>query len=203
MTSVKQLRSELEQRQGRQQQIQKNLDDADSRLSNYTHSLQRHEEAREVLREVGLKTQQALAFHVSDITSLALEAVFKNAYELKVDFVQRRNKTECDLLFKRNENEVSPMDAAGGGAVDVAAFALRVASWSMQRPRTRPVIILDEPMRFLSPDLQPKASDMLQELSQKLGLQFIIVTHEEELTQQVDKVFEVLKKGGVTNVRTS
>jgi DNA repair exonuclease SbcCD ATPase subunit len=95
------------------------------------------------------------------------------------------------------------MDAAGGGAVDVAAFALRVASWSMQRPRTRPVIILDEPMRFLSPDLQPKASDMLQELSQKLGLQFIIVTHEEELTQQVDKVFEVLKKGGVTNVRTS
>ena len=92
------------------------------------------------------------------------------------------------------------MDASGGGAVDVAAFALRVASWSMQHPRSRATIILDEPMRFLSTDLQPKASEMLKQLSEKLGLQFIIITHEEELADEADKVFEIRQRKGVSEV---
>lgn len=199
--TIKELRSEVDRRRGQQKQTQKNLQEAKSRLASKKTSLQRHEEAREVLRETGLKTQQALAFHVSDITSLALQSVFDDPYDLKVDFVQRRNKTECDLLFERDGNLVDPMQASGGGAVDVAAFALRVASWSMQRPRTRPVIVLDEPMRFLSTGLQPKASDMLRQLSERLGLQFIIVTHEEELTEKADKIFEVRKHKNITKVK--
>lgn len=198
---VSDLRSELDQRRGEQRQTQKNLQETRSRLSDHKESKQRHEEAREVIRKVGLKTQQALAFHVSDITSLALQSVFEDPYDLIVDFVKRRNKTECDLYFERNGNRLDPMQASGGGAVDVAAFALRVASWSMQRPRTRSVIILDEPMRFLSTGLQPKASDMFRQLSEKLGLQFIIVTHEEELTEQADKIFQVTKPGKITKVK--
>ncbi len=150
-----------------------------------------HEEARELLREIGLKTQQQLQYHISDITSLALSAVFDDPYELKVSFEKRRNKTECDLLFVRNENEVDPMESAGYGAVDVAALALRTASWSMKHPRSLPVIILDEPMKHLSADRQPYASQMLKELSTKLGIQFIIVTHEDELVHYADKTYKV------------
>lgn len=32
---------------------------------------------------------------------------------------------------------------------------------------------------------------MIKEISNKLGIQFIIVTHEETLTEAADKVFEV------------
>ena len=85
-------------------------------------------------------------------------------------------------------------------AVDVAAFALRVASWSMERPRSRPVLIMDEPLRFLSTDHQEKASVMIKEISQKLGIQFIIVTHETILASYADKVFETKIKKGVTTV---
>jgi len=199
---VSDLRSELDRRQGQKQQTEENLEEAKSRLAQYKQKMERHEEAREVLRTVSLKTQEALAFHISEITSLALQSVFEDPYDLVVDFVQRRNKTECDLLFERNGNQVNPMDASGGGAVDVASFALRVASWSMQRPRTRPVIVLDEPMRFLSTDLQPKAAQMFEQLSEKLGLQFIIVTHEEELTERANKVFDVSKPGKITKVES-
>ena len=200
MQSVKQLRSEVDRRRGQEKQVKQNLTEAQDRLESHQQKQELHEQAREVLRETGLKTQQALAFHVSDITSLALQSVFEDPYDLVVDFVQRRNKTECDLYFERNGDYMEPMEASGGGAVDVAAFALRVASWSMQRPRTRPVIVLDEPMRFLSTDLQPKASEMLKQLSERLGLQFIIVTHEQELTNQADKIFQVSKPGDKTKV---
>ena len=162
------------------------------------------EEANEIMKEVALKTQEQLEYHVSDITSLALESVFENeAYNLVVRFIQRRNKTECDLLFERDEEEIDPLNASGGGAVDVAAFALRIAMWSMESPKSRNVIILDEPFRFLSKDRQDRASQMLKELSEKLGIQFIIVTHEDTLTQYADKTFVVSKKKGISKVITS
>lgn len=200
MPSLTTLRNTLERKRGQQEQIQNNITDAEEKLARLKINLQHHEEARELIKQVGLKTQETLAFHISDITSLALQAVFDDPYDLIVEFVERRNKTECDLLFEKDGNRINPIDASGGGVVDVASFALRVASWSMNHPRNRNTIILDEPMRFLSTDLQPKASQMLKQLSEKLGLQFIIITHEEELTAEADKVFVVSQSKDISKV---
>ena len=198
---IQTLRNRLEQQKGQKLQIEKNLETAKADFRNNQRSLRRHEQAREIVREVGLKTQSQLSFHISDITSSALEAVFVDPYELKVEFVQRRNKTECDLSFVRGDLEIDPIEASGVGAIDVAAFALRIASWSMMRPRTRNTIILDEPFRYLSENYQEQASLMLKELSQKLGLQFIIVTHEQVLTEHADKIFEVSIKKGISIIK--
>ena len=191
--TIQDLRNKLEQQKGQKQQVERALSTVQSELRESNRSLRRHEQAKEIIREVGLKTQQQLQFHISDIASLALEAVFPDPYTLSVEFVQRRNKTECDLSFTRGENKIDPLEASGGGAVDIAAFALRIASWSMNHPKTRNVIILDEPFRFLSEDMQEQASTMLKEISERLGIQFIIVTHEQTLTEYADKVFEVKK----------
>lgn len=190
MSNISQLRQRLEQQKGQRLQIEKDLKSTQTELEDKSYELQWHEQAREVIREVGLKTQQQLQVHISDITSLALEAVFDDPYELKVEFVQRRNKTECDLLFVRDGNEAKPLDASGVGAVDVASFALRIASWTMARPRTRNTIILDEPFKCLSDDYQEKASTMLKEISQRLGIQFIIITHNETLASYADRTFQ-------------
>ncbi len=200
--TVQNLRNRLEQQKGQKAQIEKTLIILQNTLIAAKHSLRRHEQAREVIREVGLKTQQQLSFHISDITSLALEAVFNDPYELKVEFVQRRNKTECDLLFVRGDMEVDPIESSGVGAVDVAAFALRIASWSMTNPHTRNVIILDEPFKHLSVDLQDRASAMIKEISEKVGLQFIIVTHDPTLASYADRVFEVKIKNGISFVKS-
>lgn len=196
--NVKSLRSKVDSLRGQQKQVAKNLKESEERLDIYKSDLYNHEKAREVIKEAALKTQEALAFHISDITSLALQAVFPEPYSLDVQFVQRRNKTECDLFFKRDDAEMDPMLASGGGPVDVASFALRVASWSMQNPSSRSIIVLDEPMRFLSTDLQPKASEMIKELSEKLGIQFIIITHEEELTNEADKIITTKIRNRIT-----
>lgn len=199
-TLIKDLRTQLERQKGQQLQIKNTIALTNRAVKEKKRDLSRHEKAREIIREVGLKTQQQLSFHISDITSLALEAVFADPYKLVVDFVQRRNKTECDLYFDRDGNRMEPLSASGGGAVDVASFALRIASWSMQRPKSRNVIILDEPLRFLSANHQEQASQMIKEVSEKLGIQFIIITHEPILASYADKVFETKIKKGITEV---
>jgi DNA repair exonuclease SbcCD ATPase subunit len=201
---IQDLRNKFERRKGRRDQIEITVSNLTERLSETKQDLRRHDEAREILRTVGLETQRQLQYHISDITSLALEAVFDDPYELVAEFVERRNKTECDLYFSRRESRVDPLDASGGGAVDVASFALRIAAWSMTHPRRRNVIILDEPMKFLdtSTDRIMKASQMLKEISTRLGLQFIIVTHEDTLTEYADRVFRVRQsKNGVSHVK--
>jgi DNA repair exonuclease SbcCD ATPase subunit len=201
MKKIEDFRRKLERQKGELQGIEKSIHQAKDKIIWIRKDLRRHEQAREIIREVGLKTQQQLQYHISDITSLALEAVFSDPYELVAEFVQRRNKTECDLYFQRDGDRMDPLSASGGGAVDVAAFALRIASWSMQKPRSRSTIILDEPMRFLSADRQEKASQMLKEISKKLHIQFIIITHEEALTEHADNIFQVTIKKGKSNVK--
>jgi len=199
--SLQLLRNKLEQQKGQKQQIENAIQTLKQSLIEIRRNLNRHEQAREIVRTVGLETQRQLQYNISDITSLALEAVFPDPYELKVEFVERRNKTECDLKFVRGDMEIDPLTASGVGAVDVAAFALRIASWSMARPRTRNVIILDEPFRFLSENYQDQASQMLKELSTKLGIQFIIVTHEMTLASYADRTFEVSIYKGISKVK--
>lgn len=201
MSAITTLRNSLERKKGQKYLLEKTIKETQVTLIQNKRSLRHHEQARELIREAGLKTQESLSYHISEITSLALEAVFDDPYTLEVEFIQRRNKTECDLYFSRDGNRVDPMDASGGGTVDIASFALRIASWSMLHPRLRNTIILDEPLKNLSAEYQEKGSMMLKEISKKLGIQFIIVTHEEMLASYADRTFLVDIRKGVSKIK--
>jgi DNA repair exonuclease SbcCD ATPase subunit len=201
MSELQSIRNQLEQRKGKRQETERLIQSCRQSLRDKAKDFRRHEQAKEVINQVGLKTQNQLSFHISEITSLALNAVFPDPYSLTAEFVQRRNKTECDLYFVRGDEKVDPLSAAGGGAVDVASFALRIASWSMQRPRSRNTIILDEPYKHLSTNLLPQAGVMLKQIADKLQLQIIMVTHSEELVDSADKVFEVSIRKGISSVK--
>ena len=189
--SLQILRSVLDQRKGKRDQILENLKNVKKKIKDNQKELIICEQALEVVKVVGLETQRSLQYHVSGITSLALESVFEDPYKLTMEFVERRNKSECDLFFEKGGDRVDPLSSSGGGAVDIAAFALRIASWSMKSPRNRPVMVLDEPLKNLDVDRQTKGSEMIKEVAEKLGIQFIIVTHEEALTDAADRVFKV------------
>lgn len=191
---IKDIRSRYEQMRGQEALLQKEKTKASHTVRKLQRELEHYEMALEVIKSVGLLTQQQLQFHIADIVTMALAAIFEDPYQMSVEFVERRNKTECDLMFIKDEELIKPIDASGGGTVDVAAFGLRIASWAMQRPRSRNTIILDEPMRFLSEDKQEQASALIKQLSEKLNLQFIIITHEPTLTIHADRIFTTSKR---------
>ena len=208
MSSITQIRQKLEQRKGQRSEVEQTITDNVQAVKDQERSLRRHEEAREIIRVVGQKTQNQLSFHIKDITSLAMEAVFNNPYALAMEFVNRRNKTECDLYFERDGNRVEPLDGGGGGAADVAAFALRVASWSLQRPHTRNVLLLDEPFKHLKGENENRrVLEMLRKISQELKMQIIMVSDErisrEATIEATDRLFEVSIRNGISKITVS
>jgi predicted ATP-dependent endonuclease of OLD family len=197
---IQTLRKCIERKKGQQNQLQIDLQAAKTEKEHITGEIINTETAQAIIQTVAQKTQEELEYRLSEIVSLALTAVFEDPYKLKVLFVIRRNKTECDLLFEKNGEIFDPISSSGGGAIDVAAMALRITIWSLTQPKPRNVLILDEPFRFLSKEYQIKASTMLSEISKKLKLQIIMVSHSESLIEGANKVFRIAIKKGVSNI---
>lgn len=145
--------------------------------------------AREVLQLVSAAVQQQAHARIAAIVSRCLEAVFEEPYTFQIQFERKRGKTEARLVFVRDGMEIDPMNASGGGVVDVAAFALRVSCMLLAKPPVRRLMILDEPFRFVSTEYRERVRLLLEALSEELGIQFIVVTHMTEL--QMGKVIEL------------
>ena len=141
------------------------------------------------IQMVAEKTQKQLIFQLTEIVDLALSSIYKEHYEFKIDFVQKRGKTEAEIYFLKNSKRRKFLKGSGGGVADVASFALRLALWSLKK--TEKTIILDEPFKYLDKKRQEKAGEMLILLSNELGIQFIVVSHEDAIINTADKVFKV------------
>jgi DNA repair exonuclease SbcCD ATPase subunit len=192
----------IAQATGAKKQIQKSLETVTVQNKQCVKKLKYLEQAQAFLQKVAQDTQEQLKIHVEDIVQLALDAIFPDKYTFEIQFNIAYGKTTAELVFisKQSGHIVDPMIASGGGVVDVCSFALRLACWTLSRGIDK-VIILDEPFRFLSKNLQERAGTLLKELSNRLDIQIILTTHLDALIDASDKTINVrLDKNGVSQI---
>lgn len=139
------------------------------------------QEALSIAQNVAQEVQEQAHKKIADIVTRSLKAVFDDAYTFKIQFEQKRGRTEANLLFERDGLNVDPMSASGGGVIDVAAFALRLSCLMLSRPGLRRLLVMDEPFRFVSVNYRDRLRDLVVKLADELDVQFIIVTHAQEL----------------------
>lgn len=187
--SIEAYSNKLERAIGKRDHIKSQVDSMNKNLVTLNERKENIEKAQVFLQDIAQKTQEQLRYHIEDIVQLCLDIVFPDKYKFNMIFEVKRGKTEAKLVFMDDGEEVDPMEASGGGVVDVAALALRIAAWSLSK--TDNVIVFDEPFRFISNDKQALAASVLKELSKTLNLQFIIVTHRPEIIDVADAVFNV------------
>jgi DNA repair exonuclease SbcCD ATPase subunit len=140
------------------------------------------EEAVDVLLTASRYIHDRLQYRISSIVTKALQTVFDDPYTFKLVFGTRGDKTfEVSFVLERDGEEYDPLTACGGGVVDVLSYALRLSCLLISHPAPDKVLILDEPFRCVSRDLQPRVREVLDNVSKELGVQHIIITHEEGL----------------------
>ncbi len=156
-------------------------------------------EALKVLQKVAVATQEALDSYISNMVTMALHAVDPLWPEFRVETVIRNNQSEMDMYFMQNGVRTGLKEAEGGGPLDVSSFALKTVVWTLKK--IAPVLFLDEPFKFVSPDLQHKVSAMLKMMIDKLEMQIIMVSHAENINVAADKTFIVTMKAGKSTVK--
>jgi hypothetical protein len=193
-----QIKSKYERFKGKRDGLIEIREQETGKLERLKRSVEASERGIIILQLVARETQQSLEYHISNLVSTALSAVFPNPPEFLAEIEIARNKTECQLSFVEFGEKSKPLDSAGGGPLDITSFALRVSYWSLNK--NRPVFILDEPFKYVSPGLQSKVSEMLKMLSEKLEVQIIMVSHAEEINYSAHKTFHVEKDGEIARV---
>lgn len=204
--SMRNYRQVLEQKKGQLIQIERDIKSNAGRIEHLLKHKEDLESAQAIIQLIAQATQQELQYHINELVSLSLAAVFDDTYTFEVDFVQRRNQTEADLWFVREGERINPLYATGGGPIDVAAFALRVSLWSLRKNRSRAILVLDEAAQHIKgDDANIKFIQMVKGLSERLGIQVIMVSDErvplEDIERGADKVFKVSMKKGKSIVK--
>lgn len=151
------------------------IEELEDKLENLSLLLQKGQDVAKTMQQIAHKK-------ISSIVSKCLTAVFDDPYEFEIVFEQKRNKTEAKPIFKRDGYIIEdPLSASGGGVIDVASFALRLAAIVLSKPSKRKILILDEPFKFVSKKYRSKIGQILTEIAEGYGVQIIMVTHIEEL----------------------
>jgi DNA repair exonuclease SbcCD ATPase subunit len=141
------------------------------------------EKARALVQEVAQQVQTKVHRQIDGVVTQALQSVFEPCYSFRLGFEKKRGRTEAELIIKKGDLEMDPLASAGGGQIDVAAFALRVACLVLSRPKSRPLLILDEPFKNVSKaeGYLDRIPGLLQRTADELGIHIIMVTHINEL----------------------
>ncbi len=165
--------------------LKREITDLKSRLSDLDSLLTLTEKAQSVLKQTAIETQNQLSYELSVIATMALEAVFPDPYTFQVSFVEKRNRTEIDYLLTRDSLVCEdPLSSVGGGVCDILSFSLRISCILISGSSR--ILLLDEPFKNLSKDLHPVAGALLKRISDELGIQFLIVSHDKALVEMLD-----------------
>lgn len=191
--NLQELRTRMEQLKGERQSLIKQQDSAVKAIGQWGIEISATEEAKLIIQAVAKKTQDKLKAYIEEPVSLAMAAVFDDPYQLKLEMVERRSRTECDFKWVRAGQEYDDLlFSEGGGLVDVAAFGLQIAILGFMKHHARPLLILDEPLKWLKGgELPERGALMISAVAKELGITILMVSHIPEQKAGADKLIHV------------
>jgi len=146
-------------------------------------------EARAIIQSVSENTQNLMIRYFCDLITPLLQSIWLDDRSFKMAFLQRRNVTECDVWIEKDGNRADIFASSGGGQANVVAIACRICFWFLEK-KSRPIFLLDEPLGALNSEtFQQRISEVIKELSDRLGIQFVIVSDQNYLLS--DRLFRV------------
>jgi DNA repair exonuclease SbcCD ATPase subunit len=150
--------------------------------------------ASEVLKRIGDQKKQQTIIIFEKVVTAAISEVFGFNYVFKIDIDSEGKRVSTKFkLIDSSGNEISIMDGVGGGLIDVVSFVLRVLILASAKPKRMQALFLDESFKHLSEAYRPKVATLLKSLSKRLGMQFLLVTHQSELLEAADVAYQLEK----------
>lgn len=189
--TIQNLKAKLNQEKGKRQAIINSIEKKEIDYKQYKRDYLACEKAQVIIQTVAQQTQQKIKQYLEDMVTMAMETIFEEPYTFKVEFVIKRGKTEAELYFERDKELFNPIDSSGGGIIDIASFILRIALLSLKLGKKQNILILDEPLKWVSANYINSANELLSKLSKELGYQIIMVTHIKELVNNSDNIIEL------------
>ena len=196
---------------GKREVTQTQLDTARERYSTAKKEYELYSKCSKLLTETSMLVHERTTQKIADIVTQLYRAVFggDDSFVIKVDTKRKTPIAEFFIKTKKAGKEVllDPIMSDGGGKMDVIALGLRIAALLLYKPALNRVLILDEPLRFISSSstsefpFRYRAVSFFLFIAKTYGIQILAVTHDSELVDLADIKFELeLTNEGYTKV---
>lgn len=154
-----------------------------------------------VLQELEGAWRRSFESRLSSVVSDGLTAIFGEEIKLEVKSTVKRDATSMQLVLTQGDIEIDDIvGGTGGSLVSVLDVLLKILLL-VSAPDLRRVLVLDEAFRMVEARHLPALGQLLRELSDRLSMQFILVSHETELLDAADVVYSV-ENGGVKLIKS-
>lgn len=189
--TLEEIRTNVQKAQGSRLHLTEAIASRESRIAKAIEETKAFEDVQRLIQETAQEVQESLRFHIQDLVQHALDAIFPGpVYKFTVEFTVSRGRTDARLLLEKGGNVMDDiMDAEGGTIVQIIAMALRIAVWTLAP--TDNLLVFDEPGNQVSVGYRPIFAEMLRGLSERIGLQIILVTHDETYAEVADRLHTV------------
>jgi len=200
---VRRLRDRVKTTEGARQSIMDQVERDESKAAEIEVEVERLGKAVEVVQAATETRRQELRDRVENLVTRGLKAVFlREDFEFGFNVSLKRDVFGVVPVlrskFGDRDLETGIVEGHGGGVADVVSFLLRVIVLSLARPAVAPVLILDESFRHVSPEYLRGCSTLLKELSSSAGIQFLLITHKDEMLDAADVIYQASIVDGKT-----
>lgn len=213
-SAVRDRRRELDRRVGEAQSLAGRGRALKLEVDNLRVQVQLHEQVNALLNTIGEQKQAQAQAQIESLVTTGLQTIFEP--NLSFHIVQKQTKTSATVEFTIRSRVIDPsqpegyrdvdtdvMDARGGGLAATVGFLLRLVVAMLSRALSPnpagTLLVIDESFAMVSKDYIERVADFLRQIVDKTGIQILMVTHQEELTESADKVYRlVLDESGST-----
>lgn len=180
----------------------------DEQIAQYTQQIDQSKAVLETLdKAVGLIGQYADAREkdvqakIETLVTNGLRTVFNEDLRFIIQQKSVGKRTEIKFKIESFYDNISVetdiLSARGGGVAAVTGFLLRVIMILLTQSRR--IIFLDETFSQVSTHYQENVAQLLEDLANEYGFQFILVTHRSpEIVERSSHVYETSMKNGKT-----
>jgi chromosome segregation ATPase len=126
---------------------------------------------------------------MAGLITYGLKTIFDDQNLMFVPVITKKNeKMHIDLRTKRDDIEGFCIDSFGGSVAVIESFLLRVLC--MLKLGLARLMLLDETFAPVSEEYISNTSKMVSELSKKLGMDVLLVTHQKGFMDNADHVYK-------------
>jgi DNA repair ATPase RecN len=196
------LNNELYVRLGQRDSAASRLSGHKSRLLVIEQSLDTTAKASLFLQTLSDVTRQQITERISGIVTDALQKVKDPNLEFRMHIVTERNQVEVKFVVhdKTTDKEYDIIDSCGGSIADIVTYPLKIALLLKWEPVLSRIMILDENFKFVSVADQEPLGEFVRQVSEKLNLQTLLITHSPVISSKGHRIFEVAKSGETSKV---
>jgi DNA repair exonuclease SbcCD ATPase subunit len=173
------------------------VESLETEISNLSDEIKLYGKVLSLYHKLVEVIQENFIHSIEELVTSGIQAVFGEAIKFIIEPSIKGKSVYLDFFIEEHDGQrTGLLDNRGGGLTAVVGVVLRIIMVRLLRGRVRQFVALDESLAMLSADYTEQAGALLKRLSDQLGIQILMVTHQREFLDHADAAYELKREKG-------